>query len=542
MTLPRSPRALARASAGVALVLALASCTAPTPAPTPTASDPTAALASARATACGGVAQAVVDTLQAYVDSFAGLEAAQLPGAATTRATSLEQEATRLRADAVAKGCSGAGFVELVRAELGRLRGATPVQEAVAATFRADPLGTLDPSDAGAREVDVTTAAQLVEAVAKAGAGSVIRLAAGTYRLEAPLVLLRPVTLQGAGREATTVTSPAAGATLVLATTGDARVTGLTLAHTGERAASVALVAGGGYDFSGVGFTGARSSSGAGGFGLVLRPGDNALEAAAPVRRLADVAASDNAGGGIVVAGREAPTITGASVTGTPGCAVCYVEDATGSLTGLTVSDAGVAVRIDQRAAPRLAGVRSTGAEVGLALSGSGTVSVTDAEFTGGAIGVQATGSGEVRLSATQVRDSREVGVRLSGTTRAGFEAFTATGVIPVGVAVVAQARAEFAGGAVTTTGDAGVVLGDGAGVVLARTAVTGARLGVQAGGTASLEVTDATATGRDAAVLAGGTTTGSLRALRCDGGRVLLREATKLTVASSPTCKVARG
>ena len=384
MSFSRSVRWTPLVSA-IALGLALAACTA---GPAQEPATPTTPGASVRATPCGAIAEDIVDAIQRYVDSFATVAAGNLEGASTIGAEQLQTAADRLRRQAEVQGCSSAELTGPVRAELGRLHGGTAVQDAVADTFKADPLGTMDPSDAGAGEFEVNTADELVAAVSQAGSDSVIRLAAGSYDLAAPLIVHRPLTLTGAGPDGTTITSSAASATLLSVIDGDIQLRDLAVEHSGGLGAHVLMVTQGGYDLQRVRISGARVADGTGGFGIVLRPTRATLDSRPTSQRLTEVTLVDNSAGSLVVAGQQAPTIQTLSVTGTDGCGLCYVEDAAGKASDVTISNAAIGVRVDQQAAPALTNLDSTDAQVGLGLTGSGAVKVTDARMSGGAIGV----------------------------------------------------------------------------------------------------------------------------------------------------------
>lgn len=494
MSFSRSVRWTPLVSA-IALGLALAACTA---GPAQEPATPTTPDASVRATPCGAIAEDIVDAIQRYVDSFATVAAGNLEGASTIGAEQLQTAADRLRRQAEVQGCSSAELTGLVRAELGRLHGGTAVQDAVADTFKADPLGTMDPSDAGAGEFEVNTADELVAAVSQAGSDSVIRLAAGSYDLAAPLIVHRPLTLTGAGPDGTTITSSAASATLLSVIDGDIQLRDLAVEHSGGLGAHVLMVTQGGYDLQRVRISGARVADGTGGFGIVLRPTRATLDSRPTSQRLTEVTLVDNSAGGLVVAGQQAPTIQTLSVTGTDGCGLCYVEDAAGKASDVTISNAAIGVRVDQQAAPALTNLDSTDAQVGLGLTGSGAVKVADARLSGGAIGVQATGSGTLDLVRARILDPTELGVRLSGTTTTTLDDISVSGTVPVAVAVVGQVNVRITGGSVSTSGDAGVVFGE------------------QASGSAS--------------------------GLVCGDKPVVLGEQTSVQLVDSPSCEVTRG
>lgn len=511
-------------------------------APAPSASTPGAAAT------CADLAAQIVDAVQAYVDSFAGVGAADLGDAVTAQQQEFTLEADRLRKVGEQLGCAPDELAELIRGELGRLTGGTPVQDAVADTFRADPLGTLDPSDPGAGDVVVTSAETLAVALATAGSGTTIRLTAGTYAYASPLVVLRPVTLVGAGdgtaadRPATTITSRASGATLVVATGGNVELRDLALEHTGRQPASVMVVAGGGYRFERVRLSGGVAAEGVGGFGLVLRPSSGPLTPTGDARELTEVTASDNEGGGIVVAGAEQPTITRARVSGEAGCGLCWVEQAAGTAVDSATSGLDVGLRVDGGAAPSVSGGRVDGAGVGVALTGSGSPAISGVTVADALIGVQATGAGSAQLSGLVIEDARELGLRLSGTGTTTVSETTVRGRTKVAVATVADARSSITGGRIRTTGDVGLIWGERSSGTASGVVVRGPKLGLQLSGESRVDVTDVVADrSAAAAVLAGDTSSGTLTRLTCGkkaGAAVVVDKKSTVTLVDSPTCE----
>ncbi|MBK9697554.1 MAG: right-handed parallel beta-helix repeat-containing protein [Propionibacteriaceae bacterium] len=500
------------------------------------------------AATCAELAARIVDTVQGYVDSFAHVSAGQVSGAVTARQADFTAATTTLRERGESLGCDPTDLADLIRVELGRLTGGTPLQDAVADTFRADPLGTLDPSDLGPGEIPVASAEQLVTAVTRAGSGSTIRLAPGTYALAAPLVALRPITLVGAGdgsdpKLASTITSLAAGAALIAATSGNLTLTDLAIAHTGKQAASVVVVAGGGYDFARVSVTGGVAEKGTGGYGIVLRPSSSPLMPTGDRRALTDVTLDDNDGGGVVIAGSEQPTISGVQVTGSDGCGLCWVEQAAGTASDLSVAGTKIGVRIDNEASPVVTRAQVTDADVGVALTGSGSPRLEDAVLTGGAIGLQATGSGTATLVGNQVRQAKEIGIRLSGTTRTALERNSVSGATKVGIATLATAASTITSGQVTSTGDVGLIWGDEATGTVTDVVIRGPQLGVQLAASVKVDLTGVVADGaKAAALLASGKASGTVTRLTCGqgaGAAVVFTATTAVRLLDSPTCQV---
>lgn len=497
------------------------------------------------ASTCSELAARIVDAVQSYVDSFADVKTGEVSGAVSARQSDFLATTKILRDRGAALGCTSAGLADSIRAELGRLVGGTPVQDAVANTFRADPLGSADPSDAGPSQISVRSAEELVAAVARAGSGSTITLAAGTYALETPLVALRPITLSGAGDgtdpgRTSTITSSATGATLIASTSGNLALNDLAVEHSGSRMASVVAVASGGYRFERVQVSGAVAEGGAGGFGIVLRSSSGPLTPTGDIRTLTDVRLDRNVGGGVVVAGTEQPALSRVHVTGSAGCGICWVENAGGTAVDVSVERGAIGLRIDNAASPRVSAARVSGAEIGVALSGSGSPSIEDSLLTGANVGVQATGSGNARLVADQVTDARETGIRLSGSTRTTLEQVRVSGATRIGIATVGHGSSTITGGQVSSTGEVGLVWGEDAIGTASDVVVRGPKLGVQLSASATGDLSRLVVDGSQVALLAGGQSSGVVTGMACgkgSGAAVVLTDSTSMRFVDSPTC-----
>ncbi len=536
---PPGARARARATvlaAGYALVLsACQGGGSPAPSPAP---------AGTPAASCEELAVQVVDAVQVYVDAFTDVDAAGLPAAAGERQAALTSRTAALRDRGGELGCDRDELAALVRTELDRLTGGTPVQDALVATFRADPLGSYDPSDAGPLRVTVKEATDLVTVLAIAGTGSVITLVEGDYALDAPLVALRPLTLRGPDDGEATITSTAGGAAFVVSADGDVRLDDLSIVHDGDSPASVVLVAAGGYALNRVRVAGGvADAGGGGGFGVVLRPGANPLTGGGTAQELTDVTVQDNDAGGIVVGGTAEPAIRGATLTGEAGCGICWVEDGGGQASRSTLTGFDVGLRVDDGAEPRIADVSVDGATTGLALTGSGAPEVRDSTFAGITTGMEVAGTGQPTLVRDQVVAAVDVGIRVAGRARPLIRDATVIGPSTVGLAVVEDAAPDVIGGTFTTAGDVGAIWAErGAGTAGGLT-VRGARLGLQLGDDASPRLEDVTVEDTGAAsLLANGSSLGEVVRLTCatgPNGVVVLAEGTTVRVTDSPTCEL---
>ena len=501
---------------------------------------------------CTELAALIVHAVQDYVDSFADVRTAEIGAAVSVRQADFRASTVALAERGRLLGCDSVALAADVRRGLEDLKGGTPVQDAVADTFRADPLGNMDPSDAGPAQVRVSTAEELVSAVARAGSGSTITLAAGDYALRAPLVALRPITLTGAGDGSdpkrlttTTITSTATGAAIMAATGGNLVLTDLAVEHQGSAAASVIVVAAGGYRFEHLRVSGGVARDGAGGFGLILRPSSGPLTPTGDAHRVSDVRIDRSTGGGLVIAGDEQPLVSRVTVTATAGCGVCWVENGGGTASDVTVKGGDIGLRIENTASAQVSRANVTGATVGLLLNGSGSSWIEDSVLAGGTIGVQSTGSGTLNLVTSRVTGAREIGVRLSGSTRATLDRTTLSGATKIAMATVGQASSTLGGGEVSTSGDVGLIWGEDALGTAFDLAIRGPKLGVQVDGSATAVISRVVIDRSPAAaVLAGGNSAGVITRLTCGkgaGSTVVLTDSTTVRVENSPGCTTAR-
>ncbi len=490
---------------------------------------------------CATLPARIVDAVQVYVDSFGQTEATGLTGAVTARQSDFTSTAAELRAQGEDLGCDPTDLAAGVRDELRRLRGGTAVQDAIAATFRAGPLGTADPSDTGPVTLHVRTAEELVAAVAYAGSGSVVRLAAGEYRLTQPLVLLRPVTLVGGGADETVLRSTASEGAVIIATDGDATLRDLAVVHSGAASASVVMVAAGGYVLERLRVSGGAADSGTGGFGIVLRSVETPLLPAGGRRELTGVELRDNPAGGVLVAGTEDPRIRDVRVTASEGCGLCFVERSTGWVAGGEIGRTQVGIRVDDAAAPDVSGARVSESSVGIAFTGSGAPRVTDSELVANDAGIQITGDGAATITRTTVSDSGSVGVRVSGSTTASLTDLTITGGTMVGVAVIGSARPTIAGIRVASTGDVGLIWAEAGSGTARGVVVAGPRLGLQLTDTAAPTLDAVTVEGASAAsLLATGASGGSVKTLACAPDSIVaLEERTTVALVDVTGCEV---
>lgn len=541
------------------LLLTLAACQGPTetpPTPTTTTSAPTNSAeptsptpttdpvdAMADATTCPELAGLVIDGLQVHIDAYATAAPQQVARFSTELRPDLERLATTAGRTAADLGCTGPAYRDLLAAELERLRPGTGVQRAVAGTFVSGLLGGDDPSDPGASTFEVATVDELQAAVAQAGTGSTIELAAGDYAIEESLVLLRGMTLVGAGRDATTITSTAGGAAIIVGTSDAATLRDVTVVNEASNASVVAVTRGGLSVQDVVLEGGRRDTEGAGGFGLVLAP-DTTLERGS--HRVVDTTLRDNDGGGILADGPITPAFTRLEVEATTGCAVCWIGASGGRLSGATITGGDTAVRVEGTASPAITDLTAEDATIGAIIIGTSTPTITDSSLTGSDSGIEVGGGATPELVRVTLADSADVGLRLGGTSTATVTDISVTGASAGGIGILDEATPTISGGTVAIDGEVGVLYGGTASGVLDGVTVRDARIGIQVGEDAAPTLRAVVATAiTDAAVLVVERGAGTIESARCDDddtGIIGLQTGGDVTIGDDVDCQVVEG
>lgn len=368
----------------IVLALGVTGCS-DVPSPEDVAASEASEADEARLAACRALAEDITATLQSYVDQFSS----EIQGGLDTEVPSigdLQDAAEEFGRRRAAAGCGAREFQLLFNRALEDLEGEGPLGLAVTARVRDEVAPVLGP----AATVTVAPGDDLVAAVHGAGAGAVVRLEAGRHELDEPLVLLRETRLIGAGAEATTVASSAPGAVVLHA--GDDRLSleGIAFAHEGDEPASVLVAPRGRHDLRDVTVRGGVADEGAStGWGLVLGASQDAGGSADDLQ-VTGVLATENEAGGIAVTGGS-PRLSEVVARDNGGCGICWLGDATGSLTGAEAAGNGIGLSVSGTAAPGVEDVVASGnTQAGILLEGT----AGGGEFTG----VEVTGNGQAGL------------------------------------------------------------------------------------------------------------------------------------------------
>lgn len=331
--------------------------------------DPAAAPSASASADCTAVADEVVATTRRYLDSFSAPAGSASPAPSAGEGALSDAEWTEavggLQSYAGSIGCDPEQFAADVDAGLAELDAPSPLARALLLQLRAGAPRS------GPRTVDAAPDDDLAALVAGLPEGSTVRLAAGTYALEDPLVLLRGVTLAGQSRDSTAITSGHADGVLLAIADAPSAVSGVELRRGSEEPGPV-VVAGplAQLELEGVRVTGARADSdGAGGAGVVVAPATDESPRPEGLQRPTAVRVQDsefvgNESSGIVVSGTNRVEVRGTTVRGAGQCGLCFLDTSDGVVDASTLEDNRVGVLAVGQARPVLTASTVRGGEV----------------------------------------------------------------------------------------------------------------------------------------------------------------------------------
>ena len=263
--------------------------------------------------ACTTITAGLLATTQRYVDGF-GVD--QQPAVASTAtptptpspsASPLTEQAygqaiAAARTELAAAKCDDPTFQQALAVGLKGLHARGAIAGAVLAQLRVSLTGGL-PSGPVTRTIGPTD--DIAAALAAMPDGSTLVLRAGSYRLPDILVLLRAVTVRGAGRGRTVVTGAAAEAAVLLMTAKPVSFEHLAVHRVGKTAGSVVVTGPtAALTMRDVDIRGGRTDSGGGGGVGVLLSGSTTDRPAASVTFTAVGSVfSDNDAAGVAAGG-----------------------------------------------------------------------------------------------------------------------------------------------------------------------------------------------------------------------------------------------
>lgn len=364
-------------AAAVAVLALTAGCTDGANGAKPSPSSPLATPVS-----CGAASSELVSAVQQYVDAY-GVPLVSSSAADTAPAPdgSRLQAGVQAAQRSVAAGkCTLAAFRSKLDTGLSGVTADGPIAGAVLLKLTASLDGT---AQSDAQTVDVAPGADLRRRVAELASGSTVHLAAGTYTLSDPLVLMDGITLTGAGRSSTVIETSASDAGILVLTDGRVELNSLSVVHSGAAASD--LIVGGPSSsvvLNDIRISGAKSASGSGGNGVLMsssstaKPRGTTLEAT-------DSMFDHNAAAGVVLTEGHAASLHGLTFTSNGSCGVCFSGTSGGAVRDSAFTGNTVGVAVLDSAEPAIVDDTFTGGKFAVQASDSSTPVVTGAKVSG---------------------------------------------------------------------------------------------------------------------------------------------------------------
>ena len=415
---------------------------------------------------CTGYAASVAGQLQTYVARFdtpAGSDETAPPGIPSI--ARLRDQVTELTDRVGGDGCETGVFSAALTRQLRTVRASTDLGSAVAATLVANVRDVLNPG--APRRVELSPGDDLGARFDSVPSGSTLVLAAGTYRIDRPLVVIQDVTIRGAGPGRTHIVSTAADAAFLQPASVRLGLRDLEVRHTGTSAASVLVLRAGTTALDRVTVGGARLAAGQSvtdGTVPDLAAGGNGIIAlSSGTTTLRDVRVLDNATGGLVASARSRAQVSGVVASGNRLCGLCFLGRAAGTVSGGTVRGNGVGVIVGNRARPRVVDSTVTGnRRAGVVSQQDSAPVVADNRVSdNGDIGIAVYNRSEAVLRGNTVTGHRQVGIVVSTEAGAGPRVVGngLSGNTQAGLAFLGASRGTAQGNR-CTGGSAGLVLG----------------------------------------------------------------------------------
>ncbi len=357
--------------------------------------SPSASASTGTAAQCAEISASLLDSVQAYVDSYATAlakgrkknrkQASSPSASAAPGGIDLKAALQNAQSDLKKGQCSAKRFRTQFTRGLDKVKARGPLAEAILLRLSASLTGTLSTAP---QQVRIGPKDDLPRTLARLASGSTVRLKRGDYRLVKPLVVLAGVTVQGAGAGRTTIASPAAGSALLLLTDEVVELRRLALRHVGKTPASVIVTSPGTAlaltDVTISGGTGAPDTPSAGS-GVSMTSGRAVGDQVKTSLEVTGGAFSDNAAAGLLLTGDHRASIRRSRFAGNGQCGVCFGGSSSGAVRDSTFADNTVGVAVFGKARPILKGDRFTGGQVGVQVSQDGAPAVLKAKIEGAA-------------------------------------------------------------------------------------------------------------------------------------------------------------
>jgi hypothetical protein len=357
--------------------------------------------------ACAGAVTGLVASTQQYIDAFGAPSGEQSsPDADTLTEAEYSTAVDNMQAFAASSGCDPEEFESAVSRGLREVSAPTALGRAILLQLRAGD------AQGAPRTVQAAPGSDLAEVAAELPSGSTIELAAGSHELTDPLILLRGVTLRGAARDTTVLSSASPEGVLLVLTGAPSAVERIELRRTGNEPGAVLLVGPAGrLSLSDTRVTGARAGAdGAGGAGILLAPSQDAVHPTGPQRpttlRLNGSELVGNESAGLVVTAGHRAELESVTVDGAGQCGICFLAVSDGLVSDSTMTDNAVGVLVVGSARPAVTSSTVRGGEVAVQIGEQGQPVVQDNELSGSArAAVIATDQARGRLDGNRCSD-----------------------------------------------------------------------------------------------------------------------------------------
>jgi len=278
-------------------------------------------------------------------------------------------------------GCTVDAFQEALGSGLQSVRSRGAIAAAVLAQLRTSLTGQLPSSPVTA---SVTPRDDLAAKLAEMPDGSTLVLSKGVFRLPDTLVLLRSVTIRGAGDNVTVLTSAAQDAVVLALTGGRVSLSGIAIRRTSNAGAVLTAAPQAQIAMNGVHISGARTDNqGAGGVGVLLTAAGNDVPSHTVTFSAVHSSFTDNAAAGILAGGGQRLKVTSSSFAHNIQCGVCFLGASAGSLSDDSFLDNAYGLVIAAPTKPTVRRNLFVGGAVGVQVTGAAKPVIRDNTFKG---------------------------------------------------------------------------------------------------------------------------------------------------------------
>ena len=376
---------------------------------------------------CLPIARDLIASTQRYVDGFGVATQPKVNAATPSASPSPSASAAPMTqqdfADAVSAarnrlapaGCGVPAFQEAMTSGLQAVRSHGAIAGAVLAQLRVSLTGQLPSTPIS---VTATPHDDLAAKLAQMPDGSTLVLAKGTYKLTDTLVLLRSVTIRGAGAESTILSSATPDAVVLALTGGRVDLSLLGVRRVGGAGSVITAAPQAQMSLKSVHISGARTDKqGAGGVGLLLTATGGDTPAATVTFRALHSSFTDNASGGILAGGGQVVAVSSSSFARNAQCGICYLGASGGTVEGNSFLDNGYGV---VAASPARTSIRGN-------------------HFVGGVVGIEATGNAKPTVRDNTIKGSTRASMVFTGNAAGTVDGNDCSGD-PAGIAVARTA------------------------------------------------------------------------------------------------------